>query len=583
MITSPTDVLSTAPSRPGQHLPSVKARQDALLTTCPTWQASTLHETLDLMAKRHPSRPLVITDQKVWTYQDIQTWSCQIAAGLQANGVQAGDHVALLMGNFPEFVAVKFGISRAGAVAVPINFLNRRDELGYVLKQSDAVLLITMDQFRGLNYLQFLDELAPQWTKHAGGTAFPKLQQVIVFPCSGHEVPADAKQLANFGKDAPLLDSQHPGPHSNCDIIYTSGTTGTPKGVMITHDMMLRTAFGSTWGRAFEDGRRIVFSLPMYHVYGYVEGLLACLFVGGAIIPQIRFDAKETLEGIEKHGATDVLLIPTMTLALLDELKKTTYTLPTLTSVISSGGRAPAYIWQEIVTYLHPQEITTGYGMTEVTASSTVTRPDDPFDRLLNTNGRLREVGPAGDPSLGQRLVVYRVVNPETGVDVEPGDMGELLAKGPGVTAGYYNKPEATAEAFTADGWFRTGDLGRIDENHYLTLMGRSKESYRCGGEQVMPTEIEDLLVTHPAVLQAHVVPVPHERMGEVGCAFVVWRDGHQTSPQSLIDFCADNLSRFKVPQYILALRADQIPVTPSGRARKFLLVQMALKELQQG
>lgn len=276
------------------------------------------------------------------------------------------------MGNFPEFVAVKFAISRAGAVAVPINFLNRRDELGYVLKQSDAVMLITMDQFRGLNYLQFLDELAPNWAQLGGGSSFPKLKKIVVFPCSGQQLQNDVAHLQNFGKAAEI-SVQHPGPYSNCDIIYTSGTTGAPKGVMITHDMMLRTAFGSTWGRAFEDGRRILFSLPMYHVYGYVEGLLACLFVGGAIIPQTRFDAKETLGGIEKHKASDVLLIPTMTLALLDELKKTKYELKTLQSVISSGGRAPAYIWQDIVTYLHPQEITTGYGMTEVTASSTVT------------------------------------------------------------------------------------------------------------------------------------------------------------------------------------------------------------------
>ena len=178
-------------------------------------------------------------------------------------------------------------------------------------------------------------------------------------------------------------------------------------------------------------------------------------------------------------------------------------------------------------------------------------------------------------------MVIYRVVDKETGIDVAPGEVGELLAKGPGVTQGYYNKPDATNDAFTSDGWFKTGDLGRIDSDHYLTLMGRSKESYRCGGEQVMPTEIEDLLVTHPAVLQAHVVPVPHERMGEVGCAFIVWLDGMQVESQALIDFCAQNLARFKVPQFILVRQADQIPVTPSGRARKFLLVQMALEELQ--
>ena len=316
--------LSDDPSVHAVSRPSVDDRQQALLNFFPVWSPTTLHEMLDLMASRYPDRPLVMTDAKTWSYQEIQKWSSHIAAGLIENGVKPGDHVALLMGNFPEFVAVKFAISRAGAVAVPINFLNRRDELGYVLKQSDAVMLITMDQFRGLNYLQFLDELAPNWIELGGGTAFPKLKKIVVFPCSGQHLQKEISQLQDFGKDADI-SVQHPGPHSNCDIIYTSGTTGAPKGVMITHDMMLRTAFGSTWGRAFENGRRILFSLPMYHVYGYVEGLLACLFVGGAIIPQTRFDAKDTLQGIEKHKASDVLLIPTMTLALLDELKKTTY------------------------------------------------------------------------------------------------------------------------------------------------------------------------------------------------------------------------------------------------------------------
>ena len=559
---------------------SISQRQDELAKRFPSWTPYTLHGLLDRCAEAYPNRPCVITDERSWSYLEIKAWSEKIAAGLVASGVRPKDHVALLMANFAEFLAVKFAISRAGAVAIPINFLNRRDELGYVLKQSDAVLLITMDRFRNLDYLQFLDELAPGWEQNGGGEALPLLKKVVVFPTSEALVREKASLLGDFGSGALVTPITHPGPNSNCDIIYTSGTTGAPKGVMITHDMMLRTAFGSAWGRAFEDGRRILFSLPMYHVYGYVEGLLACLFVGGAIIPQTRFDAVETLQAIERHQATDVLLIPTMTLALIDELKKTPYPLTSLHSVISSGGRSPAYIWQQIIDYLHPQEITTGYGMTEVTASSTVTRPNDPLERLLTTNGRLRDVGPAGDPALGNRLVAYRVVDPETGKDVEPGETGELLAKGLGVTAGYYNKPEATAQAFTPEGWLHTGDLGRLDADDYLTLMGRLKESYRCGGEQVMPTEAEDLLVTHPAVLQAHVVPVPDERMGEVGVAFVVLRDQPATTPQELIAFCAQHLARFKVPRHVLPISAEDIPVTPSGRARKFLLVQMAHQAL---
>jgi len=148
------------------------------------------------------------------------------------------------------------------------------------------------------------------------------------------------------------------------------------------------------------------------------------------------------------------------------------------------------------------------------------------------------------------------------------------------VTRGYYNKPEATAAAFTTDGWLHTGDLGRIDADDYLLLVGRLKESYRCGGELVMPTEVEDLLVTHPAVLQAHVVPVPDERMGEVGAVFVVLRDQVAVSDQELLDFCAERVARFKVPRHVLRIQAQDIPATPSGRARKFLLVQIALESL---
>ncbi|NBT53514.1 MAG: acyl--CoA ligase, partial [Betaproteobacteria bacterium] len=245
------------PAAPHAAIGRVYDRQSALARRFPAWQARTLDQMLDAAAAEFPTRPYLITDTQTWTYSDIQAWSERLAAGLLAAGVQPGDHVAMLMANHPEFVAVKFAISRVGAVAVPINFLNRRDELGYVLRQSDAVLLVTMDSFRGLDYLGFLDELAPGWATHGGGAAFPRLKQVVVFPASGQPLRAGAKALSSLGDGAaPWQPVAHPGPASNSDIIYTSGTTGSPKGVMLSHDMMLRAAFGSAWGRAFEDGRR---------------------------------------------------------------------------------------------------------------------------------------------------------------------------------------------------------------------------------------------------------------------------------------------------------------------------------------
>lgn len=559
---------------------AVDERRAALCARIPQWQPRCLHELLDDATVEFGARDYVVTDAARFSYADIARRSKALAGGLRARGVTRGDHVAVIMANYAEFVAVKYAVSRVGATCVPINFLNRRDEIGYVLSQSDASILITMDSFRGLDYLAALNDLAPGWASEGGGETFPKLRQVIVMPTGDAPAPDRAMTLAQLENDhAPFDGIDDSDPQSVSDIIYTSGTTGSPKGVLMTHEMLLRAAFGSAYSRAFDDGWRVTFSLPMYHVYGYVEGMLTVPFVGGAIIPQLAFDPVATLDAIETHEADDILLVPTMTVAILDVLRKTPRSLPNLRAVISSGQRSPARIWDEIDRLMAPDEVTTGYGMSELTATMSMTRPEDPKDRRSSTNGRMRDVGPAGDPDTGH-LAELRITDPESGKTQPPGEVGEIMARGLCVTAGYHDKPEETKAAFDADGWLHTGDLGKFDEDGYLHLVGRLKETYRCGGEQVMPTEIEDLLVTHPGVLQAHVVPVPDARMGEAGAAYVVLREGHDTAPDELTQMCKDRLARFKVPKYMLPIRAEDLPVTPSGRARKFLLSERAIRDL---
>ena len=558
---------------------SIAQRRAALDARFPQWTPLTLHAALDEAAEAFASRPLVITEDRSWTYAEIVSWSKRLAAGLQQRGVGPGEKVAIILANYPEFVALKYAVSRIAAVAVPINILNRRDDLRYLLEQSDSALLVTMDSFRGNDYLRALDEIAPGWEANAGGTALPRLRDVLVFP-TGETEPRAGVQMFETLDDGGEADETIVDPGAVCDIIYTSGTTGPPKGVMLTHDMLTRTAFGGAYARAFGDGHRVIFALPMFHVYGYVEGMLSVLWVGGAIIPQLRFEAEAMLLAIERHRATDALLIPAMTLALIDAAQAGTYDLSSLHCALSSGARAPERVWREIHDVLGVSEITTGYGMSETTATTMLTSPDDPFERLLTTNGRARDVGPVGDPALGGRLVVYQAVDERTGEPVADGEIGELVAKGPGVTAGYYNKPEATAAAFDRRGWLRTGDLGRFDEAGYLSLVGRSKESYRCGGEQVLPTEIEDLLMSVPDVLQAQVVPIADERMGEVGVAFIVPRAGASIDVESLKTLAADRLARFKIPRHFLIVDESAIPTTASGRARKFLLAEQAMKLL---
>jgi fatty-acyl-CoA synthase len=563
-------------------LDSLAGRRVALEARFSPWTVTTTGQLLEDVASRSPDRPFVITDDATFSYRDVGDWARRIAGGLVASGVRPGDHVALVMANFPEFVAVKLGLALAGAVTVPINFLNRRDELGYILQQSDAVLLITMDRFRDLDYLGALDELAPGWERGGGGERFPLLREVVVMstardqPRDGVASLTDLESRASRDRSAVL--PAHQGGLS--DILYTSGTTGQPKGVLITHDMALRTAYGSAYARAFQDGRRILFSLPLYHVFGYVEGMLAAMFAGGSIVLQHSFDAEATLRAIERHRPDDALFVPTMTLAVLEAARRGSYDLTSLTSVFSSGGQSPGRIWQDILDGLKPEDLVTGYGMTETTASTTCTLPEGPPERLLTSNGKMKHAGVAGDPGLGGALAVYRVVDPVSGSEVPQGAVGELRARGPGITAGYYNKPAETAAAFDEEGWLRTGDLGTVDAEGYLALVGRLKECYRCGGEQVVPSEIEQVLTTHPAVAQAHVVALRDERMGEVGVAWVVFHAGKTAEAQELVDYCAERMARFKVPRHIMPIRPEDLPLTPSGKARKFLLAERAAAEL---
>jgi fatty-acyl-CoA synthase len=257
----------------------------ALERRYPHWPGWTLSGALDAVAAEHPERPFVLTDERTWTYAELAEWSRRLARGLVAAGVKPGENVALLLPNGADLVALFFAIARAGAVAVPINVLLRERELGYVLRQSDSVALVACEQFRDLDHAGHLDALVPGWREGAGSG---ELRFVV-----------SSRSLADLERDPePALDDElarraaAAGADDDATIFYTSGTTGQPKGVVLTHDMELRSAYGSALTRAFEDGRRILFALPLNHVFAYIEGLLAALFAGGAAIIQAANPAR---------------------------------------------------------------------------------------------------------------------------------------------------------------------------------------------------------------------------------------------------------------------------------------------------
>jgi fatty-acyl-CoA synthase len=582
---------------------SIADRRTALTERFAEWAPRTLDGWLDHCAERYGDRPLVITDERTLSYAEVVAESRRLADGLAALGVRRGDRVGLVMANHSEFVTLKFAIARAGAVAIPFNFLYRTEELAYVLAQSDCSVLITNQGFAGLDHAGMLDEIVPGWDgpdfadrAALGGGAPDRLRHVVLAERPGDGPRPDAltaAALAELGDRNPgAASGAGHGPDDIADLLYTSGSTGSPKGVQVTHDAVLRTAYASALTRAYEDGRRILFSLPCYHMFGYVEGLLSATYVGGAVIMLPSFSAEAYLTAIEKHRATDMLCVPTMAVALVESPLRHKVDLSSLSAILCGSAPAPVWLWEQVERDFGVSEIVTGYGMTECGGAMTLTLPEDDLVLTSTTVGRPKLAGPAGVPGtehLGlAALAQYRTADPTTGEALPDGAVGELVSTGPTTMLGYYAKPEETAAALhpDADGtiWLHSGDLGRVRPDGYLELTGRSKEVYKSGGELVMPKEVEEVIAAHPDVSQVYAVGVVDDRWGEIGCAVVVPVTGATLSEDDVITFAKEHLARFKVPKRVVFLGPGDLPTTATGKVQKFRLAELvATSESQQG
>jgi fatty-acyl-CoA synthase len=545
----------------------------------PQWHPRTLDGFLDGCAAEFGDRPLVLTDDHTLTYAECASWSIRLADGLAALGIRRGDRVGMVMANHLEFAPVKFAIARAGAVAIPFNFLYRTEELAYVLRQSRCNVLITMTGFGEQDYLTMLDAIAPGWHR-APGEVLPDLRAVVQLSTDGR-----SREGVRTVEDLAALGDAHRGasvdnaaaPTDLGDILYTSGTTGSPKGVMVTHDAVHRTGYASALTRAFEDGRRVLFSLPCYHMFGYVEGLIAAMFVGGAIVPRLGFSPADYFAAIERHRATDILCVPTMTIGLIEHPDRRARDLSSVFAILSGAAPAPVWLWEPVRGELGITEITTGYGMTETGGAMTLSLPEDSADRHSLTVGRPKLAGVAGLP--GGALCEYRTVDPMTGDPLPEGSEGELCSRGPTHMLGFWDKPTESALALR-EGWVHSGDLGRVREDGYLQLTGRSKELYKSGGELVMPKEIEELVTAAPGVSQAYAVGVPDDRWGEAGCLWVVPEPGATVDTNELLALCRKKLARFKVPKHVLLIDAAELPTTPTGKVQKFALARRAMEHI---
>jgi fatty-acyl-CoA synthase len=474
-------------------------------------------------------------------------------------------------------VLLEMALPKAGAVLVTVNTNLRRDELEYLLRQADVHTLVLMEEHRGNAYLQSLREIVPELDAiedpvrdEVRSARLPAFRRAVLIGDAERRGLVPCARLAACGQavsDAALAARQ--AGVQPCDVSqiqFTSGTTGAPKGALITHHGTINNArLVALRARLGEDDRYLT-AMPLFHTAGNVVDQLSMLVTGGTVIKAIQFDARKMLELARSERATVMDAVPTMIIAMLHEQQQrpADHDVSSLRRVITGGTPIPVALMEQ-VRAAWGAEPTIVFGMTEGSPIVTQTLPEDPFELRSATVG------------VPLPFTEVRIAGPE-GATAALGEAGELLVRGYNVMQGYYAMPEQTAKAIDAEGWLHSGDLASMDERGYVRIVGRLKDMYIRGGENVYPAEVEGFLMRHPKVRQAEVVGVPDAMMGEEGAAVLLLKDGETMTEDELRDHCRRHLSRHKVPKYFRFVEA--LPLTPSGKVKKFELRAGLVREL---
>ncbi|GIO19946.1 AMP-binding protein [Oceanobacillus oncorhynchi subsp. incaldanensis] len=563
---------------------TVNERREELLEAYPVWNRDTIAAHFQKSVEAYADQAFMHINGMTYTYQNVWDHAVEIAKALIHNGVKRRDHLAVLLDNDAAYPSLMIASSMVGSVFIPLNSMLSKAELTYILRQSDTNHLVVHETVKDKQHAQ---TVAALWQTKEFQDA--SLEKVICMETDG-----DTEILDSFIKWEDFL---HAGqevsdtewkqrwnaslyPDEAAIIMYTSGSTGSPKGVMLTHDMLLRCAFSTCYSRAIEKGRITFAPLPFYHCFAIVEAILAMSFVGGSFISALGASPLKSLELMEKYRANDYLCVPSTLVNLLNHPKVSEFDLSSLFAMWCGAAPAPVPVWKKAMDTLGLTEMITGYGQTEVSSSGVTTELGDSLEMISTRVGRPKLAGSSGLSEFQGHATEYKTINPQNGKDLEAGAVGELTVRGPSVTSGYYNKPEETAAVIDKDGWLRTGDVGRIDENGYVQLLGRSKEMYKVSGELVAPREVEAVISEHPAVAQAGVIGVPDSMTTEIGAAFIEVYDGEAVTRKEIVQWCTDKLARFKIPRYVWVISAFDWPLTSTGKIQKFRLQEMAEEKL---
>ncbi len=521
--------------------------------------AGLLRETVRRVGDREA---VVFREQGVrWTWRQFSVEVDRLAAGLRALGLRPGDRLGIWSPNRVEWLVTQFATARIGIVLVNINPAYRLAELEYALQLSGCRAVIAAERLRTADYLAMLQTVKPK---------LPALEFVLRMGegrTPGMLRYADVL-LAPEAVDVAALDALEAtlGCHDPINIQFTSGTTGHPKGATLTHHNIVNNAIAVAQAMRFGEADRLCIPVPLYHCFGMVLAVLACVASGAAMVfPGEVFDAGATLAAVSEERCTALHGVPTMFIAELDHPEFERFDLSCLRTGIMAGSPCPIETMKKVVARMNLREITIAYGMTETSPVSFQSSFDDPLERRVTTVGRV------------QPHVEAKVVDAD-GRTVPVGTPGELWTRGYLVMQGYWGDEARTREAIVEGGWMRTGDLATIDAEGYCNIVGRVKDMLIRGGENIYPREIEEFLFRHPKVQSVQVFGVPDRKYGEEVCAWIMLRPGERADVEEIQAFCRDQIAHYKIPRHIRFV--TEMPMTITGKVQKFMMRRAMAEEL---
>ncbi|MHC1753451.1 AMP-binding protein [Humidesulfovibrio sp.] len=537
----------------------------------PTREA-TLGQLLDETVAKWPNRDAVVYVDRDFrlSWRQFSDLVDEVALGLMALGVKKGEKVGIWANNVPYWVVLMFATAKIGAVLLTVNTHYRRAEIEYLLKQSDCENLVLIDGFRDIDYVGTVYDLVPELKTQERGRLksekFPHLKRVIFLGIEKHRGMYSMSEVQALSVMTSPEDYEARqatlSPHDVVNMQYTSGTTGFPKGVQLTHYNIGNNGYWIGENQHFTEKDRLCLGVPLFHCFGCVLGVMACINHATTMVFLENFDPVMAMTSVEEEKCTAIYGVPTMFISMLEHKLFKRFDFSTLRTGIMAGSPCPIEFMKRAMNEMNMREITICYGLTEGSPVMTQTRIGDSLRQMTETVGR----------SMPEIEVCIK--DPETGEEAPRNTVGEICCRGYNVMKGYYNNPEATAKAIDLDGWLHSGDLGVMDEEGYVTVTGRLKDMIIRGGENVYPREIEEFLYRMEGILDVQVVGVPSRKFGEEVGAFAILKPDAQLEPEDVREYCRGQIARYKIPKYVAFV--DAYPMTASGKIQKYKLRELA-------